>query len=187
MESKELTFWLLLAMVFAVSIFPSIKILKRMGYSEWWSLCCLFPPLLFVMVWVLAFKHWPTKKIQSKPNVLEGEYIPARSSTRQSSLKDTVAGGFGCLLMIAFLGYGLTVLAIGWIGIEEELGWWWAFGAATLAILLRFTLPITIGAIFGAMNLWGWHWAFATLFALPGLAFMIPALVAAIIAGFSKR
>lgn len=187
MESKTLFLWLVFAAITVIVLIPTLKILKRMGYSGWWSLSFLFPPLLVVMVWILAFKRWPVQKIQSKTNVLEGEYMPAGGSMSESSWKEKMAGGFGCLMMIAFMGYGITVLAVGWIGIEEELGWWWAFGASVLALPFRFTLPITIGAIFGAMHLWGWHWALATLFALPGLAFMIPALLGALIAGLSKR
>lgn len=104
-----------------------------------------------------------------------------------SSWKESAAGGLGCLMALVFMGYGLTVIAVGWIGIEEEFGYWWGITALVLAILLRFTIPITIGAIFGAMHLWHWHWAIATLFALPGLAFMIPAVIGLILGVFKKQ
>jgi hypothetical protein len=35
--------------------------------------------------------------------------------------------------------------------------------------LTRFSLPITVGSFFGAMNVWGWHWIGALVFAAPGL------------------
>lgn len=104
-----------------------------------------------------------------------------------SSWKDKGAGGLGCLMAIAFMGYGIVVLALGWIGIEDEFGYWWGITAVALALIFRFTLPITIGAIFGAMHVWGWHWILATLFALPGLVFMIPAVIGMIIGAFSNN
>jgi hypothetical protein len=89
----------------------------------------------------------------------------------------------GCLLMIVFMGYGLLQIWAGYIGIEYHLGGGWAIGAVVVAFLLRFTLPITIGSFFGAMDVWGWHWAGALVFAAPGLLFMalmIPGTLASI-------
>lgn len=187
MDSKVFILWLVFAAIVFIMVVPTLKILKRMGYSGWWSLSVLFPPFMFVMIWVLAFRNWPIQSLQSKTNLLVGEYMPAKNSTSKLSWQESLGSGLGCLMMIAFLGYGIVVLAVGWIGIEEELGWWWAFGASALAIVLRFTLPIAVGAIFGAMHLWDLHWTLATLFALPGLAFMIPALLGVLIAGLGKR
>lgn len=104
-----------------------------------------------------------------------------------SSWKDRAEGGLGCLMALTFMAYGFTVIAVGWIGIEEEFGYWWGIAAIVLALFLRFTLPITVGAIFGAMHLWDWHWIGATLFALPGLAFMIPAVIGLILGLFKKQ
>lgn len=98
-----------------------------------------------------------------------------------------VSGAFGCLMAIAWMIYGVALLVVGWIGINEEYGYWWAAAALIVSFVLRFTLPITYGAILGAMSLWGWHWIGATLFALPGLIFMVPALLAIIIGLFSRR
>lgn len=187
MENSTSYLLIIFAVLAVLTIIPTLKILKRMGYSGWWSLTIAIPPVLIILLWIMSFQRWPVQELQAKTNIFQAEYISAGDDMSKSSWSDKVAGGFGCLMMIAFLGYGLTVLAIGWIGIEKELGWWWAFGASTLAILLRFTIPISVGAIYGAMYLWDWHWALATLFALPGLAFMIPALLAALIGGLSKR
>lgn len=104
-----------------------------------------------------------------------------------SGLSEKVGGAFGCLMAIAWMLYGVAILVVGWIGINEEYGFWWAFAAVVLAFVLRFTLPITYGAIIGSMYLWDWHWIGATLFALPGLVFMVPALFAMIIGLFSRR
>ena len=60
-----------------------------------------------------------------------------------------LAGGFGMLLM---LGVGLAQIVIGYIGIEYHLGAGWAIGAVVLAFVFRFSLPLTVGTFFGAMD-----------------------------------
>jgi hypothetical protein len=45
---------------------------------------------------------------------------------------------------------------------------------------------MTIGAFFGAMDIWDWHWALAGLFAAPGLAFVIPGVLAATISSVKR-
>lgn len=80
-------------------------------------------------------------------------------------------GGF-----VLFMGYGILQIVAGYIGINFHFGAVWAIVAVLAALMFRFTLPITIGAFFGAMDVWGWHWGFALLFAAPGLAFLIPGL-----------
>lgn len=79
-----------------------------------------------------------------------------------------------------FLIFGLAQLVAGFAGIEHGLGAGWAWGALIAAVMFRFTLPIIIGAFFGAMNVWDWHWAFAALFAAPALAFVIPGVLASV-------
>jgi len=74
------------------------------------------------------------------------------------------------LLGIVIVGtYTFLQLYAGFIGIEHYLGMFWAFVSVFLAFALRITLPLSIGAFFGAMNVWGWHWFFALLFAAPAL------------------
>ncbi len=82
---------------------------------------------------------------------------------------------------LAFLAFGLAQFVAGYAGIEHGLGAGWAWGALIAALMFRFTLPITIGAFFGAMNVWGCHWALAALFAAPGLAFVIPGVLASVL------
>lgn len=79
----------------------------------------------------------------------------------------------GCLWMIGIVAYGLTQLAAGYLGLTHHLGIFWAILAIIATFMLRFPLPVTIGAFFGAMNVWGWPWYGALLFAFPGLAFMV--------------
>ena len=82
--------------------------------------------------------------------------------------------------IIVFIAFGIAQMVAGYAGIEYEIGAGWAIGAIVVALMFRFTLPITIGAFFGAMNVWGWHWALAALFAAPGLVFVIPGMIASV-------
>jgi uncharacterized membrane protein YhaH (DUF805 family) len=45
--------------VMALVLYPSIRILHRMGYSGWWVLILLIPFGGFVALWILAFSRWP--------------------------------------------------------------------------------------------------------------------------------
>ena len=86
----------------------------------------------------------------------------------------------GILALAAFLVFASAQIAAGYAGIEHGMGPVWALAAVFAAVFLRFTLPITVGAFFGAMTLWGWHWAPALLFAMPGLAFVFPGVISGI-------
>jgi multisubunit Na+/H+ antiporter MnhB subunit len=99
------------------------------------------------------------------------------------------AFAWGCIGAIVFALYGLVQICAGYLGIEHQLSTGWAIAAVIAAFALRFTLPITIGAFYGAMNVWGWHWAAALAFAAPGLAFMallIPGFLASVVAKFRR-
>lgn len=78
----------------------------------------------------------------------------------------------GCLGAILFICYGLAQIVAGFAGIQHHLGTGWAIGIIVASLILRFSLPITIGAFFGALNVWHWHWLGAALFAAPGLLFL---------------
>ncbi|CAM4092108.1 hypothetical protein BOTU111921_11320 [Bordetella tumbae] len=85
---------------------------------------------------------------------------------------------------LAFTAYGIAQLVAGYIGIEYHLGVGWAWAALTVGLVFRFTLPVTIGAFFGAMDVWHWHWVMALVFAAPGLALIVPGVIAAVIGSF---
>lgn len=87
---------------------------------------------------------------------------------------------------ILFIVYGIAQIVAGYVGIDFHFGAVWAGVAIFAAFMFRFTLPITIGALFGAMDVWHWHWALAALFAAPGLAFIIPGVILSIIEGVKK-
>jgi thiosulfate reductase cytochrome b subunit len=86
----------------------------------------------------------------------------------------------GLLALAAFLVFSSAQIAAGYAGIEHGIGPVWALAAVFSAVFLRFTLPITVGAFFGAMTVWGWHWALAFIFAAPGLIFMLPGVISGI-------
>jgi len=83
-----------------------------------------------------------------------------------------VGAAFGCGFMILMLVYGLAQIFAGYVGIEHHVGKGWAIAAVVVTFLFRFSLPITVGSFFSAMDVWGWHWIGAIVFAAPGLAFM---------------
>ncbi|OYZ75257.1 MAG: hypothetical protein B7X65_22625 [Polaromonas sp. 39-63-25] len=74
------------------------------------------------------------------------------------------------------MAYAILQFVAGFEGIEYHMGKWWAIGAIVAAFTLRFMLPITLGAFFGAMDVWGWSWPVALVFAAPGLFVAVPAL-----------
>lgn len=92
--------------------------------------------------------------------------------------------GIGCFIL--FFGYAIFQIIAAYVGIDFHLGAVWAFVAVGAAFVFRFTLPITIGAFFGAMDVWGWHWALAALFAAPGLLFLIPGILLSIFSGMKR-
>lgn len=83
----------------------------------------------------------------------------------------------GILLFIAVLAFAIAQLAIGYMGLQDWLGSWAGMAGVVVALLFRFTLPLTIGVFFGARDVMGWHWTLALLFAAPGLAFMVPSVI----------
>ena len=94
-----------------------------------------------------------------------------------------LAGGFGVILM---LGIGLAQIVIGYIGIEYHFGAGWAIGAVVLALMFRFSFPLTVGTFFGAMDVFGFSFIVALLITLPGLLLMIPGAIAAGVAGLAS-
>jgi hypothetical protein len=68
----------------------------------------------------------------------------------------------GCLLIPLFL----VKLVAGFEGIENGVGFYWAVLAVAALGLIRFDLPLVVGAYFHATNAWSWHPAMAVLFAI---------------------
>ena len=53
---------------------------------------------------------------------------------------------------VLFILFGIAQMVAGYSGIDYHFGAGWAIGALIASLMLRFTLPITIGAFFGAVD-----------------------------------
>jgi hypothetical protein len=93
----------------------------------------------------------------------------------------------GIVLGVCMFAFAVLQLYAGHQGISITWGPWWAFGALALALLMRITLPLSIGCFFFAREVWDWHWSGALLFAAPGLLFMVPGVFAAIVSLFKRE
>lgn len=92
----------------------------------------------------------------------------------------------GLLAFAAFVAFAVAQMVAGYLGIEHLVGAVWAGLALFAALLFRITFPVTIGAFFGAMDVWGWHWSLALLFAAPGLALMLPGALAGLLSAVKR-
>lgn len=48
--------------VVILAIIPSVRILRRLGFSPWWAVFAPISPLNLIGLWVLAFVKWPVEK-----------------------------------------------------------------------------------------------------------------------------
>ncbi len=101
-------------------------------------------------------------------------------------MKEAATFSLGCVMGLCFLVLVISQFVAGFQGIQHHCGTGWAI-AAVVAVFFRFTLPLTVGAFFGAMNVSGWHWLAALCFAVPGLALVIPGVIAALVASLATR
>ena len=42
--------------------YPASRVLKRMGFSRWWTLVAFIPYVNVVALWVIAFIQWPADR-----------------------------------------------------------------------------------------------------------------------------
>jgi len=84
----------------------------------------------------------------------------------------------GLIGFLVFTTFGISQIYAGFIGIEYLYGSFWAGVAVFIAVTIRFTIPMTIGAFVCALKVWGWHWFFAAIFTAPGLLFIMPGMIA---------
>lgn len=78
------------------------------------------------------------------------------------------------LIIAAILILGLIQLYLGYIGIENWLGTWWAIGALGVAIFARIMLPLTVGTYLAITNIYNYEWWVGLIIAAPGILFLIP-------------
>lgn len=83
----------------------------------------------------------------------------------------------GVLWFFAVAAYSLVYLYSGFVGLADAAGVGWALGALAMLVLVRLSLPITVGAFLCASEVWRWHWAGALAWALPGLLVVLPGML----------
>jgi len=54
-----------MALIVALSLWMTVRILHKAGYSGWWSLLTLVPIVNIAMIWVFAFSGWPALKARA--------------------------------------------------------------------------------------------------------------------------
>lgn len=91
-----------------------------------------------------------------------------------------LSGSLGLVGALLFFGYGIAQIVAASFGFELWVGGVWSWVIVVACMFFRFTLPITVGAFFGAYEGWGWHWAAALVFAVPGLLLVVPGILGTI-------
>jgi hypothetical protein len=51
--------WLVFVVMLAVILYPTGRILGRLGFSRFWSVLALIPLINLIALWALAFSDWP--------------------------------------------------------------------------------------------------------------------------------
>lgn len=59
MGGMSIFHWLIVVAVLVLYFIPVVKILRKAGYSGWWSLILLIPLVNIIMIYVFAFADWP--------------------------------------------------------------------------------------------------------------------------------
>jgi len=49
----------------AFSLWTTIRILRKAGYSGWWSLLTILPLANIIVIWVFAFADWPALRARN--------------------------------------------------------------------------------------------------------------------------
>ena len=86
-----------------------------------------------------------------------------------------------------FIIYGISQIFACYAGVDFHFGSLWAWVVIIASFVLRFSLPVTVGAFFGAWQVWHWHWIVAAIFAAPGLALLVPGMFLSLTEGINNR
>jgi hypothetical protein len=81
------------------------------------------------------------------------------------------------IALTALAAFRLARFGLGTLGLWHEFGLAWAIAGAAALLLLRFTLPIRLGAFLGAISILGWPWYAAVIVAMTRMLLMLPGLV----------
>jgi len=95
--------------------------------------------------------------------------------------------GLAAVFLLLSLVIGVAQLIIGFMGIEFYIGTIGAVIVVALCFMFRFSLPLTIGTFFGALEVLNWPWYYALLITAPGLLLMIPAFIGVASSSFGNR
>ena len=68
MGSMSIAHWAIVLAWLAVIGIPVGMILKRIGFSGWWSVLAFVPIAKLVGLWVLAFGRWPIRPLGTNPS-----------------------------------------------------------------------------------------------------------------------
>jgi len=49
----------ILTLYVVVLVVPVAKVLRRAGFSGWWSVLIFVPVVNFIVLWIFAFMRWP--------------------------------------------------------------------------------------------------------------------------------
>ena len=111
------------------------------------------------------------------------------TSKRPSYISENsfIAQSLPIIFGIGFVIWAIAQFMAAYDGITSYMGSGWAIGAILVSFIFRFTLPITIGAFYGAMIVWGWPWYLALLFTVPGLALVVPSALLSVYNFISDR
>lgn len=56
------THWLIFVAMVAIIFYPAGRILKRIGFSPFWSVLVFVPLVNLIAMWVFAMVDWPEQK-----------------------------------------------------------------------------------------------------------------------------
>jgi hypothetical protein len=62
MPIRPLYLWVVIAILIVV---PTWRILRRVGFSGWWSVFAVVPVLNVILLYVVAFAPWPQERSAS--------------------------------------------------------------------------------------------------------------------------
>ena len=54
--------WLLFIVVVVAIVYPIGRILRRLGFSPFWSVLVFIPLVNLLSLWILAFSDWPSPR-----------------------------------------------------------------------------------------------------------------------------
>jgi uncharacterized membrane protein YhaH (DUF805 family) len=59
MGSFSLMHWIVVLLIVLVYAVPTIKIIRKAGFSGWWVLLLLIPLVNIIALWSFAYAKWP--------------------------------------------------------------------------------------------------------------------------------